>query len=383
MRKLGFLIKQLIKMFSQTVILPFCYMLYRGKRINKRLVVFADAHNHKMPYSMKLLHKKFEESGYEVVDIFSDYGHDGFLTTFVNMLRFTKLYAQAGCVIICDYFLPVSAPRKKPGTKVVQLWHACGIFKRFAYEAQDDIPKYYKVKVIKNYDLVTVSSPACVPVYSRAMRVNDGVVRATGVSRTDIYFCGEYREKCRKKLYELYPEARGKKLAVWAPTFRGNAALPYLEGREDVLRLREQLPEDWYLLIRLHPHFHDKEISCDIPTEELLPVTDVLISDYSTVIFEYSLFEKPLILFAPDYDTYGSKRGFYIDYTSLPGRIVTDKNELAAAITEEYSSFDKEKMRRFREEYMSGCDGKATERIFDIITKNKMSDKNNRKEKKL
>lgn len=369
MKKIGFFVKQLIKMFSQTVILPLCYSLCKHKKVDERLVVFADAHNHKMPYSMKLLYRKFKAEGYKVVCLFSDYGHDSFLTTFMNMLRFTGLYAQAKCVVICDYFLPVSAPKKKPETKVVQLWHACGIFKRFGYEAQDDIPKYYKVKVIKNYDLVTVSSPACVGAYERSMKLEEGIVRPTGVSRTDIYFREKYREKCRQKLYERYPEARGKKLAVWAPTFRGNATLPYLAGKEDVLRLRSQLPEDWYLLIRLHPHFHDTEISCDIPTEELLPVTDVLISDYSAVIFEYSLFEKPLVLFAPDYDTYGSKRGFYIDYKSLPGRIVTDKNALAAAITEEYSTFDKERMSCFREKYMSACDGKATERIFKTITK--------------
>ena len=369
MKKVVFFVKQLVKMFSQGVILPLWYGLFRHCKVNKRLVIFADAHNREMPYSMRLLHRKFEEAGYEIADIFSDYGHDGFLTTLKNMLRFTRLYAKAGVVIICDYFLPVSAPKKKAETKVVQLWHACGIFKRFAYDAQDDIPKYYKGQVIKNYDLVTVSSPECVPVYSSAMRLGEGIVRAAGVSRTDIYFSEKYIESCREKLYALYPEARGKKLAVWAPTFRGNAALPYLEGKEDVLKLREQLSDDWFLLIRLHPHFHDKDINCDIPTEELLAVTDLLISDYSTVIFEYSLFEKPLILFVPDYDIYGNERGFYIDYTSLPGRIVTDKNELPGAILQEYETFDKEKMRRFRKTYMSACDGNSTDRIFDIITK--------------
>lgn len=367
MKKAGFFIKQLIKMFSQAVLLPLCYNIYRHKETDKSLVIFADAHHHEMPYSMKLLSEKFIENGYNVAEMFSDYGHDGAFTTLKNMLSFEKLYAKAGYVVICDYFLPVSAARKKPETVVVQLWHACGIFKRFAYEAEDDIPSYYKGRVIKNYDLVTVSSPACVPVYSRAMQLPDGIVRPLGVSRTDIYFDEDYIAKCKEKLYRLYPDARGKKLAVWAPTFRGNAALPYLEGKEDVLKLRGLLGEDWYLLIRLHPHFHDKEISCEIPTEELLPLTDLLISDYSTVIFEYSLFEKPLVLFAPDYDTYGSRRGFYIDYKTLPGRIVTNKDELAAAVKEEYKNFDREKMRRFKREYMSGCDGQATRRIYDTI----------------
>lgn len=356
-------------MFTHAVFLPFCYMLFKGKRIDKRLVVFADAHNRKLPYSMKLLYRKFVSEGYRVETVFSDYGRDSYMTTLKNMIRFMKLYAQAGIVVICDYFLPVAAPkRKKNGTKVVQLWHACGIFKEFAYDAPDDIPRYYKGKVINNYDLVTVSSPACVPVYSSAMRLEKGIVRAVGVSRTDIFFSRKYREMCREKLYSLYPEARNKKIAVWAPTFRGNAALPYLEGKEDVLKLKSLLPDDWFLLIQLHPHFRDREISCKLPTEQLLPVTDLLISDYSTVIYEYSLFEKPLVLFAPDSASYTKQRGFYIDYYSLPGRIVTDKNELADALIEEYGSFDREKMRRFKERYMSACDGRSTERIFKILT---------------
>lgn len=368
MKKAGFVIKQLVKMLSQAVILPLWYTLFRWQKTDERLVVFADAHNHAMPYSMKLIHERFEAEGYRICDMFSDYGRDSFFVTFKNMLAFTKMYARAKYVIICDYFLPASAPSVKKGTKVVQLWHACGIFKRFAYEAQDDIPKYYKCRVIKNYSLVTVSSPQCVPVYSRAMQLESGIVRSTGVSRTDVYFSESYREQCCKRFYEQYPEARGKKIVLWAPTFRGNAAIPYLEGKEDVLRLRQELPEDWFLLIRLHPHFHDHDISCDISTEELLPVIDMLISDYSTVIFEYSLFLKPLVLFAPDYDVYGSKRGFYIDYKTLPGRIVTDKDRLSEAILEEYNGFDWEKMKEFRDKYMSGCDGRATDRIFRLLT---------------
>ena len=74
------------------------------------------------------------------------------------------------------------------------------------------------------------------------------------------------------------------------------------------------------------------------------------------------------MLFAPDYDVYGSKRGFYIDYKSLPGRIVTNKDELSKAILEEYKGFDREKMKEFRDKYMSDCDGRATDRIFRLLT---------------
>lgn len=369
MTKFRFVIKQYIKMFVQGVVLPLYYRIYRGRPLDEKLVIFADAHNHTMPYSMELIHKKFVDEGYKVVDIFSDYGNDGFMTTTKNMFRFMKMYAVAKYVIICDYFLPVAACKKREETKVIQLWHACGIFKKFAYEAEDDIPSFYKCKVIKNLNLVTVSSPACEPVYSRAMDLPEEIVRAVGVSRTDRFFDNEYKSACREQLYNKYPEARGKKIALWAPTFRGNAALPYLEGKEDVLALREKLGEEWFVLVRVHPHFHDREINCDISTEELFPVIDLLISDYSTVIFEFSIFNKPLVLFAPDYETYGKHRGFYINYTDLPGRIITDKNSLAQGVIDEYEQFNAEYMLNFNKKYMSACDGKSTERIYDEIIK--------------
>lgn len=372
MKKIGFVIKQFIKMFTQAVILPIWYAIHRHNEIDRNLVIFADAHSHELPHSMLLMHEKFEKNGYNVVDFFSDYGHDSPFVTIKNMLKFTKMYAKAHYVFICNYFLPVASVRKKKETKVVQLWHACGIFKRFAHDTDDDIPKYYKFEVIKNYDLVTVSSETCVPVYANAMHLDEKKVRATGVSRTDRFFDEEYIKKCREKLYRLYPEAKGKKLAVWAPTFRGNAALPYLEGQEDIMRLKEQLPDDWFLLVRLHQHLLDYKINCDIPTEELLPVADLLISDYSTVVFEFSLMNKPLVLFVPDYETYGKHRGFYIEFESLPGSIVTDENELAEKIIYEYEHFDSDRMKAFASLHMSACDGNSTDRIFDLITSDKL-----------
>ena len=213
-------------MLVQAFVLPLYYKLCRRKNIDTKLVIFADAHNREMPYSMKQLYKKFQDNGYKIKTVFSDYGRDGFLKTTRSMFRFMKLYANCKYVVICDYFLPVAACSKRPETKVIQLWHACGIFKKFGYDAADDIPKFYKCKVIRNLDLVTVSSDECEPVYSKAMELEKGIVRAVGVSRTDRFFSEKYRECCEKELYEKYPQAKGKKIALWAPTFRGNAAVP-------------------------------------------------------------------------------------------------------------------------------------------------------------
>ena len=90
-----------------------------------------------------------------------------------------------------------------------------------------------------------------------------------------------------------------KKIAVWAPTFRGNAAQPYLIGLSDIQRAAAALGDDWQLLIKAHPHIdaHGQVSNCTIPTEELFAVADVLITDYSSVMFDYLLYKSRLCCF--------------------------------------------------------------------------------------
>ena len=111
------------------------------------------------------------------------------------MRAFMKRYAVARGLVICNYFVPAHACRKRSETLAVQLWHSCGALKKFGYSTPDDIPPSYKGSVSRNIDLVTVSSPACVPVFEEAFRLKKGVAQALGVCRTDVFFDGEYAEK--------------------------------------------------------------------------------------------------------------------------------------------------------------------------------------------
>jgi CDP-ribitol ribitolphosphotransferase len=364
------LIKQSLKKLLQTKILPVFYKLFSNVEVSNKRVIFADAHNTKLPYSMELLHEKFKSEGFEVIDIFCDYGHSGFGATVKSMLYFMKCYASAKYVIICDYFLPVSSAEKRKETFVVQLWHGCGAFKKFGYDAEDDISKNYKGSPSKNFDLVTVSSPMCENVYASAFKIPKDNVKALGICRTDCFFNEDYISQCKTDFYKEYPQAMGKKVVLWTPTFRGNAGSPKLVGKEYIEALGSKLGNEWFVIQKLHPHFKGKEYqTCNIPTERLLPVVDVLISDYSTVIFEYLLFDKPLVLFVPDFKEYYSKRGFYLDYYELPADIVEDGESLSEAVVSSFEHYDPLKVENFRKKYMSMCDGNATNRVYNAILK--------------
>ena len=107
-----------------------------------------------------------------------------------------------------------------------------------------------------------------------------------------------------------------------------------------------------------------------LPIEALLCAADICISDYSSLVFEYSLFEKPMLFYAYDLEEYFDWRGFYYDYKELaPGLIAKTNEEMIDYIQHIDERFDRAAVQRFRERFMSACDGHATERILEYALK--------------
>lgn len=388
-----FRFKQYLKMFLQNVFLPLVYRLYAGRPIRKGSVIFADAHHEEVPFSMRRMYETLTGSDAdcgESADVMQmgeelrpagssrqiemyvrDFNQMSCLALMRYLLKFMKQYATAEYVFICDYYLPVASCRKRPETTVVQLWHSCGLMKKIAYDTGEDIPVGYKGNMFGNYTWLTLSAEVCVPVHARALRIPESHIRATGVSRTDYYFDEAWNRRCREHFYEQHPDAKGKKIVLWAPTFRGNAGNPVLQGLEDVKAAEKRLSPEWFFLMKAHPHVdaHGQVSNCTIPTEELLCVADVLVTDYSSVLFDYLIYEKAVVLFAPDLNEYEEKRGFYIDYRSMPFPIVKDTEELCRAIQDSVSAYEKykEKLKEWKKLYAGACDGHASERILKLV----------------
>lgn len=147
----------------------------------------------------------------------------------------------------------------------------------------------------------------------------------------------------------------------------------------DIKALKENFGSEWVLLVKRHG-FVKKEwdipedcqdfafdITEHMPIEDLLFTADMCITDYSSLIFEYSLFERPMIFYAFDLDEFYDYRGFYYpyDYSFLPGPIVKTNEELINAIKQ--GKADPTVISDFRERFMGACDGRSTERIADYI----------------
>ena len=309
----------------------------------------------------------------------------------VNGARLVNDLGNARYVILSEASKVLSCLPLRPETTVIQLWHGCGAFKKFGRSTADllfgdDLQHADRHPQYGNYTCVTVSSPEVVWAYEQAMGLEDkkGIVRPVGVSRTDVFFDQEFLAQASERVYEKVPQARGRKVILFAPTFRGGVAVAETPNYKqfDLERLHQALGDDVIILIKHHPiikeYYMPKipenlkdsfavDVTRTLPIEDLMITADVCITDYSSLIFEYSLLDKPLVFYAYDLQKFFDWRGFYYDYDELtPGPVCRTMDELVDVLKQPDCGYDPEEMRVFREKFMSSCDGHSTERIEEL-----------------
>lgn len=367
---------------------PAIYNRYAKRPIKEKKVVFIEVREKAISDSFSLMYQRVQETNqYEI--------HTHFLRSGFSKRKDYQCACEAMVSDIADakyIFLNESSdviaalPMRKE-TVVTQLWHGCGAFKKFGMSTAelifgDDRKTLEKYPYHGNYTYVTVSSPEVIWAYEEAMSLQNqkGVVVATGVSRSDIFYDEDAKEAAKRKLLEVVPQAKGKKVILYAPTFRGRVAKAKTPDKLDIAAFSDAFSDDYVLLFKLHPFVKKRtaipegcenfafDCTDDMSIEELLFVADICISDYSSLVFEYSLFEKPMIFFAYDLDNYYDWRGFYYDYTEfVPGPIYTTNEEMIDYIQHVDERFDKKQVQQFKDKFMSACDGHATERIMDLV----------------
>jgi CDP-glycerol glycerophosphotransferase (TagB/SpsB family) len=291
--------------------------------------------------------------------------------------------ATARLFIVDDYFFPMYVVRPRPGTRFVQVWHGCGALKKMGYSSIDtgfgrDEAFAERFRIHSNYDLILVSSMAVAPYYAEAFHQPlERFTSRLGIPRTDVLL-EPGREQRAEAVRDWYP-AQGKRVILYAPTFRGargdRASSPaYL----DLAVMREVLGDDHVVLVRAHPFVRDAvrigpelagfaiDASGFPDINELMLIADVFVTDYSSAVFEFALLERPIAMFAPDLAEYEAERGLYIDYrATLPGPVFASTRELAEHLRR--GEFDLAAVRRIRDWAFDVADGRATSRFIDEV----------------
>lgn len=307
-----------------------------------------------------------------------------------SKFRFYYYLATSDVILLDDYYPEIYKFDYAKDVKVLQVWHACGAFKTLGFErvGKPGEPPF-NTRVHKCYTHVPVSSEHSAKHHAEGFAIDERKFYPVGIPRTDIFFDDEYKKVTRERMLDEFPACRSaKKVYLYAPTFRGdnvtNAYFPF--DKFDLEKWGEFLEKEGsVLIVKLHPfvrkrveipeRFKDRILDATDYREvnDILFIIDVLITDYSSIIYETSLLGKPMLFFAFDRRYYEATRDFYEPYEELvPGRIVGDFDELLEAMEKE--DYDFHKMDAFVRKNFKYTDGRSTDRVIDQLIMGKQPD---------
>lgn len=243
-------------------------------------------------------------------------------------------------VFVDDYFLFLGGMNFRKCTLCIQTWHASGAVKKFGLEAVEN--KYRSTiainrfkRVYKKFDKIVVGSDKMAQIFKQMFHIKDDRFIKTGVPRTDLFFDRKRIDDIRESLYNKHDYLKNKKVVLYAPTYRNDE----LNEFSLKLEMEKWIPwlekENTVLLLKLHPAIDHQPMIIDkngpiydftnyLDVNHLLLITDILITDYSSLPFEFVLAGgNKIIYYCYDYAEYKKNVGFSINFlTEMKGCFV-------------------------------------------------------------
>jgi len=293
---------------------------------------------------------------------------------------FAQLYhlATSRVCITDGYNISISVLEHKKTLKVFQLWHSLGAIKKFGYQTLNTNKSKKIAKILRmhrNYDYITCSSDAMIKYFSKSFNYSKKNFVPIGLPRIDYLL--KNTKKNKKKIYMKFPEFKNKKIILYAPTFRENNNYKINE-LIDAIDFKK-----FILIIKSHPvmdyeiNYKRNVYTCDdFSSLQLLAVANYVITDYSGISIEASVLEKPVYLYLYDYKEYNKYPGINIDLKNeLSDYIFEDANLLYRKLSNE--TYDINVIKKFKEKYVTSCNGDVTHKLANFILKKGFIDEKN------
>ncbi|NRQ37186.1 CDP-glycerol glycerophosphotransferase family protein [Nonomuraea sp. NN258] len=280
--------------------------------------------------------------------------------------------------IVTNAFLPAWF-RAREDQVVVQTWHgtpAKKVGNDLPHMSRDPRPPVWhrQAAEVRGWDLLISQSPWATPLLRKAFGYQ-GEILESGLPRNDVLTSPD-RDELAAAVRERLGLAEGKRVVLYAPTWRDydrkNAMV-----KLDLAKAREALGADHELLVRAHPMqampavpdiAHDVTTYPDIA--DLLLVTDVLVTDYSSVMFDFVATGRPIVFYGYDLAKYSAKRGMYLDLAEqAPGPVLSTSAEVIDALRsiDQVAAAHADRYDAFRATFAPRDDGKATARVVDHL----------------
>lgn len=272
-------------------------------------------------------------------------------------------------------------PQKRKGQFYLQTWHGFSLKKieADATQALDDAYIQGSRHDSQITDVIVSGSGFMTGLY-KSIFWYDGEVLETGTPRNDIFFSDS--SAIPRKIRDTFGLPADRRLALYAPTFRADHSLDCyaLDAQRLLNACKTRFGGEWTVLIRLHPniahksgglfpydgqHIVDATMYPDM--QELLAGIEMLITDYSSSVFDYALTGKPCVQFAVDVEAYSKERDVYFPLDNLPFPASQSNDELENLILHYDQALWTERWEQFKQDTKLMEDGKASVRCAELI----------------
>lgn len=300
----------------------------------------------------------------------------------VRYMSLPYFYELCTSKVIVSNYRMTSLFRKRKGQLYIQTWHSSLRLKMIEKDTETTLPPHY-VRMAKedskNIDVLLSGCQYSTSIFKRCFWYK-GEIATTGTPRNDLLF---QKNPCLKNEILLrIGLPLEKRIALYAPTFRkGDSLECYNIKYEELTRvLEKRFGGTWCIAVRLHPHLRNKskqllsdeasviDVTQYDDIQELLFVSDLLITDYSSLMFDFAMIQRPCFLYVPDLDEYiRSDRSLYFKMDELPFSICKTHDELLDEIIRFNPIAYTDRISNFLETVGSYETGHASEKVVNLI----------------
>lgn len=348
-----------IKTKIQNIIKTTFFYLFRIIPIDKKKIVIQCFKGMGYIDSLKYIHEQFLNENLDVNCVwltkvqYIEQFPDSIKLVPYNSIR--AIYELATAKIWIDNCRKESNVRKRKKQFYIETWHNGISLKRVEKSVEHNLSEEYVKSAKNDSTLVNAfisNSDFATKRYKKDFWYNGRIIES-GLPRNDLFFKDEtVKRKIKNRICDYFNIQQDTKILLYAPTFRRNFDTDiYLKDLSSVIQeLKKRFGGEWIALVHLHPNvaYKSKEIKYNdtyinsndyYDFQELILCSDVLLTDYSSTMFEFSFNFKPVFLFMSDLETYINDRNFEIELAKLPYPIANNLNEL----TEKIAEFNEEK----------------------------------------
>ncbi|TMW70755.1 glycerophosphotransferase [Alteribacter natronophilus] len=295
----------------------------------------------------------------------------------VKVMSLRYFYELCTSKIVLTNFRTTDLFVKRKNQYYIQTWHSSLRLKQIEKDAQKSLPAHYVETAKKDSEKIDLLLSGCrysTAIFDRSFWF-EGFLFEHGTPRNDLLIKGD--SKVKDRVCRRFNLKREDKIVLYAPTFRKDNRLDVYDIQYDQVlhRLKAHFGGEWTFLVKLHPHLAGmssqlvygervKDATDYDDIQELLSVSDILITDYSSLMFDFAITNRPCFMYTPDlHDYVKNDRRFYFDINQLPFIKTETTDQLLAAIEQYDSNTYKQRMELFHKEIGSFERGEASEKL--------------------